>query len=63
LTLPPGQRRIDGFPRFGTHLAHAAPAVPTDPVIEIRGAVAEPFALPLGALATLPRRQLTADFH
>jgi DMSO/TMAO reductase YedYZ molybdopterin-dependent catalytic subunit len=32
-------------------------------VIEISGAVAEPFALPLAALATLPRRELTADFH
>lgn len=63
MTLPPGQRRIDGFPRFGTHLARPAPAVPRDPVIEISGAVASPFALPLAALATLPRRELTADFH
>jgi len=32
------------------------PAVPTDPVIEVSGAVAEPFALPLAELATpLPR--------
>ena len=63
LTLPPGQRLLEGFPRFGTHLAQPAPAVPVDPVIEIRGAVAEPFALPLAALATLPRRELSADFH
>jgi DMSO/TMAO reductase YedYZ molybdopterin-dependent catalytic subunit len=32
-------------------------------VIEISGAVAKSFALPLAALATLPRRELTADFH
>jgi DMSO/TMAO reductase YedYZ molybdopterin-dependent catalytic subunit len=32
-------------------------------VIEISGAVAKPFALPLATLATLPRRELTADFH
>jgi len=32
-------------------------------VIEISGAVAESFAVPLGALETLPRRELTADFH
>ncbi len=63
MTLPPGQRLIGGFPRFGTHLARPAPAVPIDPVIEIRGAVAEPLDLPLAALATLPRRDLTADFH
>jgi DMSO/TMAO reductase YedYZ molybdopterin-dependent catalytic subunit len=63
MTLPPGQRPIDGFPRFGTHLGRPAPPVPADPVIEIGGAGVEPFALPLGRLATLPRRELTADFH
>jgi len=61
--LPPGQRRIDGFPRFGTHLGRPAPAVPADPVIEIGGAGIEPFALPLARLATLPRRELDADLH
>jgi DMSO/TMAO reductase YedYZ molybdopterin-dependent catalytic subunit len=63
VTLPPGQRPIDGFPRFGTHLHRPPPAVPSDPVIEISGAVAKSFALPLAELATLPRRELTADFH
>ena len=63
MTLPPGQRPIDGFPRFGTHLARPAPAVPIDPVIEISGAVAKSFALALAELATLPHRELTADFH
>jgi DMSO/TMAO reductase YedYZ molybdopterin-dependent catalytic subunit len=32
-------------------------------VIEISGALAEPFTVPLATLATLPRRTLTADFH
>jgi DMSO/TMAO reductase YedYZ molybdopterin-dependent catalytic subunit len=32
-------------------------------VIEIGGAVATPFTLPLAELATLPRKELTADFH
>ncbi len=63
MTLPPGQRPADGFPRFGTHLHRPPPAVPADPVIEISGAVASSFALPLAELATLPRRELTADFH
>jgi DMSO/TMAO reductase YedYZ molybdopterin-dependent catalytic subunit len=63
VTLPPGQHRIDGFPRFGTHLHRPPPAVPNDPVIEIGGAVAEPVTLPLAELARLPRRELTADFH
>jgi len=61
--LPPGQQRIDGFPRFGTHLHRAPPVVPTDPVLEIGGAVAKSFSLPLTELAALPRRELRADFH
>jgi DMSO/TMAO reductase YedYZ molybdopterin-dependent catalytic subunit len=63
MTLPPGQRPINGFPRFGTHLSRPAPEVPSDPAIAIRGAVTEAFDLPLATLATLPRRELTADFH
>jgi DMSO/TMAO reductase YedYZ molybdopterin-dependent catalytic subunit len=61
--LPPGQRPSDGFPRFGAHLSRPAPAVPVNPVIEISGAVTEGFDLPIATLATLPRRELTADFH
>src|SRR5438093_8689092 len=63
MTLPPGQYPIAGFPRFGTHLHRPPPAVPVDPVIEISGAVGKSFALPLAELATLPRRELAADFH
>ena len=63
MTLPPGQRLVDGFPRFGTHLHRPAPAVPKNPVIKVRGVVSEPFELPLSALSELPRRELTADFH
>ena len=61
--LPPGQRRIDWFPRFGTHLGKPAPKIPADPVVEIGGAVTETFAVPVAELATLPRRRLDADFH
>jgi DMSO/TMAO reductase YedYZ molybdopterin-dependent catalytic subunit len=60
--LPPGQHAIDGFPRFGTHLADPAPPVPSEPAIELSGAV-EPVVLPLGELRSLPRREITADFH
>ena len=63
MTLPPGQHLIDAFPRFGTHLSRPAPAVRIDPVINIRGAVTEAFDVPLTTLATLPRRELIADFH
>lgn len=63
MSLPPGQRRVEGFPRFGTHLHRPPPVVPDDPVIEIGGAVTAPFAVPLSDLASLPRREVTADFH
>jgi DMSO/TMAO reductase YedYZ molybdopterin-dependent catalytic subunit len=63
MRLPPGQRRVDGFPRFGTHLHRPPPRVPVDPAIEISGAVPRSFALPLAELARLPRRELTTDFH
>ncbi len=61
--LPPGQRLIDWFPRFGTHGDKPPPEVPVDPVVEIGGAVNETSAVPVADLATLPRRRLDADFH
>jgi DMSO/TMAO reductase YedYZ molybdopterin-dependent catalytic subunit len=61
--LPPGQRRIDWFPRFGTHSGKPAPTIPANPVVEIGGAVTQRLAVPVADLATFPRRQLEADFH
>jgi len=61
--LPPGQVVIGGFPRFGTSISAPPPAVPRDPVIQVRGAVAERFDVPLSALDALPRQDLRADFH
>jgi len=63
LGLPPGQRRLARFPRFGVHLSRPAPTVPVTPVIQIRGAVTEAFDVPLARLADLPRCELVADFH
>lgn len=63
MTLPPGQQAVDAFPRFGTHLHERPPAVPADPVIEVAGAVTEPFTISQADLADVPRRELTADFH
>ena len=62
-SLPPGQRVIDWFPRFGTRLSGPAPTIPDDPVIKVGGAVTEAFAVPIADLAGYPRRQLHADFH
>lgn len=61
--LPPGQTAIRGFPRFGTHVHHAPPAVPAEPTLHVSGAVVEPFILPLSGLEKLPRREVVADFH
>jgi DMSO/TMAO reductase YedYZ molybdopterin-dependent catalytic subunit len=61
--LPPGQHRIDRFPRFGVRLERPPPGVPENPAIEIGGVVAEPIAVPLADLAALPRCEMTADFH
>jgi DMSO/TMAO reductase YedYZ molybdopterin-dependent catalytic subunit len=63
MPLPPGQRAIEGFPRFGTHMNKPAPAVPAQPTLEITGAVRESFTVPLEDLARLPRHERTADFH
>jgi DMSO/TMAO reductase YedYZ molybdopterin-dependent catalytic subunit len=63
VTLPPGQRAVEGFPRFGTHLHRPPPAVPRDAAVKISGAVANSLDFPLSGLAALPRRELTADFH
>ena len=61
--LPPGQRAVDGFPRFGTHLHRPPPPVPADPTIQIAGAVTEAFHVPVADLAHLPRIELVSDFH
>ncbi len=62
-TLPPGQRRVDGFPRFGTHLHRPPPAVPDDPVIAVSGVVRAAAEVRLPDLAELPRTEIVADFH
>src|SRR2546430_1386171 len=60
---PPGPIPLDRVPRFGTPLHEPPPAVPTDPVIEICGTVTKAFTVPVADLATLPRRDVIADFH
>lgn len=60
--LPPGQRRLDRFPRFGTNQG-PPPAVPPAPVIEITGAVEAPGSVAVADLPSLSRRTVLADFH
>lgn len=61
--LPPGQRQVDGFPRFGTHLHRPPPVVPAHPAIEVIGAVGDPFRVGVGELGDLPQVERVADFH
>ena len=61
MRLPPGQRKADGFPRFGG--PSKPPAVPANPALEITGAVREPVTVALSELSTLPRTEQTSDFH
>jgi DMSO/TMAO reductase YedYZ molybdopterin-dependent catalytic subunit len=59
--LPPGQRKVEGFPRLGG--PSKPPLVPAEPALEITGAVREPFTVALFELSTLPRTQQTCDFR
>lgn len=65
--LPPGQRPIDDFPRFGLpNYASRWPTVPVEPAIEVTGEVTTPATIPLADLADLSdveRRTSTSDFH
>ena len=63
MTLPPGQREVKGFPRFGTHLHLPPPSVPTDPALEICGAVGDAYTVRIADLQQLTRTAITADFH
>jgi DMSO/TMAO reductase YedYZ molybdopterin-dependent catalytic subunit len=63
VALPPGQYRIDGFPRFGSHGHRPPPEVPDDPRLTIAGAVRAPTTVALAELASLPRREVVADLH
>ena len=60
--LPPGQRPLERFPRFGTNQG-PPPAVPSAPVIEITGAVEAPATIAVDDLPSLARRTAFADFH
>jgi DMSO/TMAO reductase YedYZ molybdopterin-dependent catalytic subunit len=60
--LPPGQRAISSFPRYGGQFARPDPPVPERPLIEVAGQI-EAVELDAAALRNLPRVDLVADFH
>jgi DMSO/TMAO reductase YedYZ molybdopterin-dependent catalytic subunit len=63
MRLPPGQRAVRGFPRFGVDLDHPPPVAPEGMVIEIIGQLIRRVCLVPADLADLPRREVTADLH
>lgn len=63
MKLPPGQRAVSGFPRFGVDLEHPPPSIPEDLTIEIVGELARRVSLAPIDLSSLPRREISADLH
>ena len=61
--LPPGQRAIAEFPRFGGVAFAKRPLKNTNIRLEILGPFERPLVLTATELATLPRLTHTADFH
>lgn len=61
--LPPGQRAVVGFPRFGIDLKSPPPATASEISIDVAGAMKAPLVLTRSLLDTLPRAVVDADFH
>ena len=61
--LPPGQRAISSFPRYGAHFARPDPSVPERPMIEVTWVAIETVELDAETLQDFPPVDLTADFH
>jgi DMSO/TMAO reductase YedYZ molybdopterin-dependent catalytic subunit len=61
--LPPGQRALDTFPRFGVVGFAKRPIELHEIRIEVFGALSTPIVLTATELAALPRATLNADFH
>jgi DMSO/TMAO reductase YedYZ molybdopterin-dependent catalytic subunit len=62
-TLPPGQKQLEGFPRFGRSMTRAAPVPADPPVIEFCGVGIEPFEVLATDLLSTNRREVVTDFH
>ncbi|HJZ87713.1 MAG TPA: molybdopterin-dependent oxidoreductase [Polyangia bacterium] len=62
--LPPGQRELDEFPRFGVHFSQPAPVVDDRKIVRIGGpAATEPFVLRVEEALSVHRVDHVADFH
>ena len=61
--LPPGQREISAYPRYGSDGVTPDPVTPRSPSIEISGVGLETAWLDAASLSRLPRHEIVADFH
>lgn len=61
--LPPGQRRIDFFPRFGRRTSQPPPTVGDDPTVVFGGVLSAPIEITVAELLGDGRRDVDADFH
>jgi DMSO/TMAO reductase YedYZ molybdopterin-dependent catalytic subunit len=63
MSLPPGQRDIGYFPRFGVRVSEPPPLISEHAVIRVEGAIARRLEVPVARLAELTRQTIIADFH
>ena len=61
--LPPGQRAVEGFPRFGVDTRRPPPSVATGSVIQVTGEIGHPVTLDAAILEGVPRLDVNADLH
>jgi len=61
--LPPGQREIAAYPRYGSDGVTRDPVTPQSPSIAIAGVVIGAARLDAASLSRLPRHEIVADFH
>jgi len=61
--LPPGQREISAYPRYGSEGIARDPVTPRGPSIELSGVGIETAWLEAASLSRLPRHEIVADFH
>ena len=61
--LPPGQRAIEEFPRFGIVEFAKRPLKSRDIRLEVTGPLERPLILTATELGALPRVTIAADFH
>lgn len=63
MELPPGQRAVSGFPRFGVDLDHPPPTPPENLTIEVTGELTRRVSVRPDELLHLPRREVVAGLH